>query len=667
MRPAKSGNLIQRSKKESAPVLGQSNSDDRIFAMNTKSFFLQPPLDLQGAGSGIENLFKNGFPKSVLTIAQQQTINLSLASLLNKAINHHRMGQLEQAEEFYIQILKMNPRHPDALHLLGVIAHQFGKNEIALELLDKAIQVAPNSATIYSNRGVVLKALRLYPQALKSFDRAILLHPNDADAYRNRGNVLLQIKRYPEASKSYDKALSIKPDFEFIDGARLFAKASIFDWENFEEQREWMEKQINLGRKVANPFFTLALCESAAMQQKAAEIYTRSECPMRATTSQIARHSKRDRIRIGYFSPDFREHAVSYLMAEIFERHDKNRFEVFGFSYGPNTSDAMQKRIAAAMEHYVDVRPMSDAQIARYCREMEIDIAVDLAGHTFGGRIGIFAERAAPIQVNYLGHPGTVGAEYIDYILADRTLIPEQSRKFYTEKIAYLPDCYQANDSQAPISDKVFSRVKEGLPKTGFIYCCFNGSYKIMPQTFDRWMRILQRVEGSVLWVVEENPSAVANLRREAQKRGVRPERIVFGKRLPSAEHLSRQRLADLFLDTFPFNAGATASSALWAGLPVLTCMGEAFAGRMAASLLSALHMPELIANSQEDYEELAVKLATTPGLIQQIKERLQQNRLAAPLFDIPKFTSSLEAAYAGMYERYSAELSPDHIFIAPK
>jgi predicted O-linked N-acetylglucosamine transferase (SPINDLY family) len=325
----------------------------------------------------------------------------------------------------------------------------------------------------------------------------------------------------------------------------------------------------------------------------------------------------------------------------------------------------MRIRVTAAMDRFLDVRLLSDPEVARLSRELEVDIAVDLKGFTQHARTGIFARRAAPIQVNYLGFPGTMGADYIDYLIADPTLIPQASRRHYSEKIVYLPDSYQVNDSTRLISTRHYTRAEEGLPEHGFVYCCFNYNYKIVPAIFDIWMRLLAQVEGSVLWLLESNSWATGNLREEALLRGISPERLIFAQRLPLAEHLARHSLADLFLDTFPCNAHTTASDALWAGVPVLTRTGATFASRVAASLLGAIDLPELVTTTAKTYEALAAELAFDAGRRGQIRERLQRNRLNTPLFDAPSFTRHLEAAYSAMYERHQADLLPEHIHIA--
>jgi predicted O-linked N-acetylglucosamine transferase (SPINDLY family) len=357
-------------------------------------------------------------------------------------------------------------------------------------------------------------------------------------------------------------------------------------------------------------------------------------------------------------------HAVAILIAELIEIHNKEQFEFIAFSLGPDVKDGMQKRLSKAFDQFIDVRNKSDQAVAKLSRQLGIDIAIDLGGLTADCHTGIFSFRAAPIQVNYLGYPGTMGANFIDYIIADHTLIPAKSEKFYAEKIIYLPNTYQVNDRKKVISDKQFSRAELELPEDSFVFCCFNNNYKILPETFDGWMRILSAVEGSVIWLFQDNDWALNNLKEEAQKRGISEGRLVFAKRLPLPEHLARHRQADLFLDTFPCNAHTTTSDALWAGLPVLTLMGESFASRVAASLLTAIDLPELITSSQEHYEALAIELATNPAKLKVIKAKLEANRLTTPLFDTPRFTKHLEDAYTKMYERYHADLPPEHIYI---
>ena len=389
-----------------------------------------------------------------------------------------------------------------------------------------------------------------------------------------------------------------------------------------------------------------------------------SEYPGGAKAAPAVGRSTSRKIRVGYYSADFHEHATAYLMAELFERHDRSQFEWFGFSYGPVSHDPMRARLRKSFDQFLDVRDRSDSDVAALSRQLGIDIAVDLKGFTRDNRLGIFAQRCAPVQVSYLGYPGTTGADYMDYVIGDKTVLPPSLYPHFTEKPVLLPHSYQVNDSQRRISDRVFTREEVGLPAQGFVFCCFNNNYKILPATFDSWMRVLQAVPGSVLWLFEDNAGAARRLKEQAQRRGVDPARLVFAPRLPLDEHLARHRLADLFLDTLPCNAHTTTSDALWAGLPVLTQLGNAFAGRVAASLLRAVGLPELVTTTPAEYEARAIELANDADQLQALRQRLQANRASSPLFNATLFARHIEAAYLAMDERQLQGLPPQAIEI---
>jgi predicted O-linked N-acetylglucosamine transferase (SPINDLY family) len=406
------------------------------------------------------------------------------------------------------------------------------------------------------------------------------------------------------------------------------------------------------------------LSDSAQLQCKSAEIRVRAKCPPNPELGNIRKRPSHGKLRIGYFSADFHDHACMHLLAGVFEQHDRLRFELTMLSYGPDSNDAMRKRLRSACTDFVDVRRLPDIEIARLARKRKIDIAVDLNGYSRDGRSGIFALRAAPVQVSFVGYPGTMGAGYIDYLVADRIVIPEHTQLHYREKIVRLPNSYQPNDKSRRISDRECSREEYGLPPSAFVYCCFNNSYKITPTVFESWMRILRRVDSGVLWLLEDNPIAKNNLQREAVRHGVDGGRLIFTPRTELSGHLARHRVADLFLDTLPYNAHTTASDALWSGLPVLTLAGEAFASRVGASLLQSVGLPELIASTPLEYETAAVELAMDSPRLRGIKQKLAHNRLAAPLFDAVSFTRGLESAYQRMYDRYQADLPPEHMCV---
>jgi predicted O-linked N-acetylglucosamine transferase (SPINDLY family) len=415
----------------------------------------------------------------------------------------------------------------------------------------------------------------------------------------------------------------------------------------------------------ALPYHMLSASGSALLQRKAAEIWVRERCPTDSSLPQPPRWAPHERIRVGYFSPDFWQHPVSILAVELFELHDRSRFEITAFGFGPPGEGAMRSRLARAFDRFLEVQGRSDREIALLARELEIDIAVDLCGFTQHCRPGIFAQRAAPLQVNFLGYSGTMGAAYMDYLVADPTLIPEPSRPHYREQILYLPHSVLPHDSQQPIAEAGLTRRQAGLPESGFVFCCFNTVAKITPHTFAGWMRILAQVPGSVLWLSAANPAAQRNLRREAAALSIPAERLIFAARLNSLPaHLARYRLADLFLDTLPYNAHATASDALWAGLPVLTQVGEAYAGRVAASLLTAIDLTDLITSTQALYESLAIELASDPARLTDLRERLARNRLSTPLFDTRRYARYLEAGYTKIHGRQLAHLPAADVYV---
>ena len=500
-------------------------------------------------------------------------------------------------------------------------------------------------------------------EALAACDRAIALNPALAGAWGNRGTVLNLLKRHDEAAEAYRRLLAINPHYPFMKGLYLYQKMYCCDWKGIDGLIAEIGGDITAGRMAAEPFGWQGVATSPQSQQRCAEQFNRKRFP--AGIARFPRPFHHDKIRVGYVSGEFREHATALLMAGVLEHHDRKHFEIFAFDNGWDDQSQTRKRIEAAVHRIVPIRDASDSRAATLVRDCEIDILVNLNGYFGGDRTLLFAQRPAPLQVSYLGFPGTLGADYFDYIIADRHVIPEDHREFYAEKIAYLPDSYQANDRRKEIAPHIFTRAECGLPERGFVFCCFNNNYKILPAVFSAWMRILAKVEGSVLWLLEDNEIAAANLRKEAAARGINPTRLVFAKRLPLSEHLARHRCADLFLDTLPYNAHTTASDALWAGLPVLTSLGGTFAGRVAASLLHAIAVPELITASLPDYEQLAVALASNPAKLAGIKQKLADNRLTTPLFDTARFTRHIEAAFSAIYAQFRAGGTPDHIVIS--
>jgi predicted O-linked N-acetylglucosamine transferase (SPINDLY family) len=571
------------------------------------------------------------------------------------------LRRYEDALASHDRAIALQPEHAPAHFDRGRSLLELMRHEAGIASLDRAIALGFAPAAAWYIRGTALYSLERFEAAVESYDRAIALEPKDARAHHNRGNALFMLERYESAIASYDNAIALDPAIRSSPGERLHARMQIADWRDFAPEVARLTARIERSEAASNPFVVLASCGSPSLQKLAARNWVREQCPPDGALSALPAHTRRERIRVGYFSADFRNHPTSFLTAELFEIHDRSRLELTGFSFGSHAEDEMRRRVAQAFDRFLDVREKSDRDIARLARSLEMDIAVDLGGFTRGSRPKIFALRAAPLQVSYLGYLGTMSADYIDYLIADDTIIPEAHRPHYSEKIVYLPS-YQVNDSKRRIAERRFSRAELGLPPTGFVFCCFNSTYKLTPDTFAGWMRILRQAPGSVLYLLGGNATLESNLRREAHARGVAADRIVFGARLPAAEYLARYRTADLFLDTLPYNAGATASDALWAGLPVLACMGETFAGRVGASLLRAVGLAELIASTPEQYERLAVELAGSPQRMAGIRAKLAGALRTAPLFDTAASARHLEAAYARMYDRYHAALPPEHI-----
>ena len=600
------------------------------------------------------------FPTAAGALASQ-----AFKSALQRAIALHNQGRLHEAKLAYEEVLRRNPRHFQATNMLGTVAAQLGDWQRAISLLSSAIAMDANVATTHNNLGNVLFELKRYAEAQGCFERAVRLQPGFDAAHQNLGNVFARQGKWPEAIASFSQAWKLAPMEPLLLSSMLRARYSACDWRECAPLLDRLTAGVASNEFLVEPFSLLALVDDPALQLQAARSYGRSHHPENPALGGILARQPGSRIRIGYYSADFHNHATSYLMAELLEAHDRANFEVHAFSFGPAVDDEMRRRVASACEHFHDVRTLSDMQVAQNSRDLGIDIAVDLKGYTLDERGGIFALRCAPVQVSYLGYPGTLGLPYMDYILADEVVIPGSELQHYSEQVVWLPVSYQPNDSRREIADHIFTRAECGLPERGFVFCSFNASYKITPEVFASWMRILQQVEGSVLWLLGAESAVVESLRREARQHEVDPSRLIFGGRLPLAEHLARQRLADLFLDNFPCNAHTTASDALWAGVPVLTRAGRGFAARVAASLLTAVGLPELITESVTDYEAKALHLAHHPHELASLRERLARSRNTSALFRGADLARHIEAAYVHMARRQQAGLPPAHFSVS--
>jgi protein O-GlcNAc transferase len=604
------------------------------------------------------------------------------------------LGRAADALARYEELLRLQPDNPEVLlNRAGALLHLF-RYEEALAAYERAVTLSPALPQVHIGRGNALYELRRFPEAelaydeagrldsgnaavayhlgklhlengraleaLACFERALHRDADLAAALRLRADALQALQRPEEAAECLAELLKAQPDGEYAAGALLHAQQSCADWsiKTALASRESVIRAVRDGKRADSPFSFLSVADEPAAQLQCAQTFISHRCPPEPPLYTDARY-RHERLRVAYVSPDFREHAVSYLFTGVVERHDRRRFETVGIALRPEEHGAFGGRVKRAFDHFIDVSGKSDRAVAELMRAFEIDIAVDLTGLTEGLRPQIFSHRPAPVQVQYLGYPGTMGASFIDYLLADTIVVPPGSAALYSEHIVYLPHCFQANDTQRKISAKAMARADTGLPHEGFVYCCFNNTYKLNPAMFDVWMRLLDQSPGSALWLLGMNHAARTNLRKEAAGRGVDPQRLVFADRAPYDEHLKRLGLADLFLDTLPFNAGATASDALWAGLPVLTCAGRSFAARMAGSLLHTAGLPELVTQNLQHYETMALNLAQQPEMLLTLRRRLQETRQASPLFDADLFRRHLETAYEEMWGRHDRGEAP--------
>jgi len=547
----------------------------------------------------------------------------------------------------------------------GNLFNELKRYEDANAAFDQALLLEPDLAEAWVGIGNQLIDLKQVEAASAAFDRALALKPDLAEAWFGRGNVFSERRRYEDAIVAFDKALHLDPNIKFAAGFRLLAKLHICNWTNLADETEQLLSMVKERKSASVPFALLATPASAADQLQCAMCFVRDQ-PIFPPVwhGEVYSH---DRVRIAYLSSELREHSVGYATVGLFEHHDTSRFEVMGFSFEAVKQSDFCRRITGAFERFIDVSSRSDQQVAELIKQLEIDIVVDLNGHTRSARWGIFARKPAPIQVSYLGYAGTTGAEYFDYVIADPIVVPREHFRYYSESVVWLPDTFLVNDNARSIAEQTPGRDELGLPEKGFVFCCFNQLHKIDPTVFEIWMRLLREISGSVLWLKKADAVASANLRIEAEHKGVDPERLVFAPYVSDmAVHLARQRQADLFLDTLHYNAHTTASDALWAGVPVVTCLGSTFAGRVAASQIKAIGLGELITTSLTEYHELALRLACDSSLLASLKRKLAGNRSRYPLFDTGRSARHIEAAYMQMWQQYQAGERPRPFAVNP-
>ena len=576
----------------------------------------------------------------------------------------YQLGRFNEAEISYKKVIELKPNYAEAHNSLSATLLQLGNRYEAEVSCKKAIEINPDYAEAHCNLGNILFKLDRLNEAETRCKKAIELKPDYAEAYFSLGNVQNLLKKVDNSLVNYKSAYILKPDMDFILGTILHMKMHQCIWDDFTQDLNQLIEKTNKGEKVSQTFQLISLIDDSSLHRKSAEIYSNHKFPKSDFFPKISKYHGHKKIKIGYFSADFNNHPVPTLNAELYEIHDRKKFEIHAFSFGIDSKDEFNIRIKKGVDHFHDVKMMSDQDVVSLARSLEIDIAIDLGGFTAGSRQGVFSMSAAPIQVNYLGYPGTIAADYMDYLIADHIIIPKKKQNHYFEKIVYMPNSYQPNMSKKNILKISLSRQEVGLPDTGFVFCCFNNHYKITPTTFAGWMRILKVTNDSVLWLFVKNINAAKNLKKEAIKFGINEDRLIFAEHVSNEEHLKRTQLADLFLDTLPYNAHTTGSDALKMGLPLLTCIGNSFASRVAASILNAVNLPELITTTQDDYESLAIELASNPQKIKIIKDKLINNLTKAPLYDTPLYTRHLESAYSTMYKRYQDGLNPDHIEI---
>ncbi|MCB2073193.1 MAG: tetratricopeptide repeat protein [Novosphingobium sp.] len=586
-------------------------------------------------------------------------------ALCNLGVALRELGHPEEAIGAYREALGIDPRCCDAHFNLGNAFMAQGKLNEAAERYRQLLTIDPGHVEGRVNLGSALKELGRSKDAESCFRKALETAPGNAEAHNNLGVVLRQQGRLDEAVESYRQALEADPGSGSVRAKKLYLQAHICSWDAFAEF-EQVKHTLGVEGEAVTPFSMLAFEDHPARQAQRSRLYSRqsfSQVPLPLPAQPIRREGK---LRVGYFTANFREHAMTHLMAGMLREHDRSRFEIYAYSYSKERGGPMQEKVAQSVDKFVDIVATPDREVVDLARSHRLDIAIDLQGHTQHTRSRLFAWRLAPVQVNFLGYPGTMGADFIDYIVADPVVIAPAERTHYSEKLLQLPNSYFPTDNRQLIADMHTSRADFGLPESGFVFCCFNQNYKIGPREFDIWMRLLEQVDGSVLWLLRSNEWAEANLRKEATNRAIDPERLVFAGKLPNAEHLARHKHADLFVDTFNYNAHTTATDALWAGLPLVTRIGRQFSARVAASLLSAVGLPELITRSEAEYEALILELASDRARLAAITAKLTANRLTQALFDTVRYTRDFEAVLEAACRRSREGLPPADLRAAP-
>jgi protein O-GlcNAc transferase len=584
---------------------------------------------------------------------------------LSTALSH--LGRFEEAEICCREALRLQPDYAEAHNTLANVLMGQSRWQDAEACCREALRLQPGYAEAHNTLSAVLIYLGRHAEAEINCREALRLKPGNAVAFTNLGNALSYQEKLSEAMVCFERAAALNPNDNEAAANWFLTKLKVCDWSNYREHEARVRNGIRPQATPGAAFRLLGCSISAAEHLAFARRVAAGIAVPKSETLSAPPPSPRERLRLGYLSANFGAHPVAHLLAGVIEHHDRRRFEVLGYGFGKDDASTLRRRLTGAFDRFVDIADMDDREAARFIHADDVDVLIDLNGFTPDCRAKILAYRPAPIQVNYLGYPGTMGADFIDYIIADRFVVPPDQQAFFSERLVYLPECYQCNDDKRAIAERTPSRRECGLPEQGFVFCCFNDNYKITPSFFDIWMRLLRALPESVLWLYASNGLVKANLAREAEARGIAPERLVFASRVPQIEdHLARHRVADLFLDTLPYNAHTTASDALWAGLPVLTCAGDTFAGRVAGSLLHTIGLKELVTTALEDYEALPLRLARDGALLASLRARLARNRHTYRLFDTARYTRHPEAAYWRMNELRRAGQTPTAFAVPP-
>jgi predicted O-linked N-acetylglucosamine transferase (SPINDLY family) len=581
----------------------------------------------------------------------------------NMGIILHKQIKLEESINAYKKALAINPNYVEAWNNMGVVLHGQKKLDESLAAYKKALALNSSYADAHNNMGLIFKAQGKLDEALDSYKKALSFKPNYTDAYENISVVLEKQGQKDQVIENFVKLLTIKPNDESLRVRKLHEQSYICDWNGIREDSALIPK-LGTTEQSISPFMILSLEDNPARHRLRSEINAKAQYTLKPLPIISKPSTKPKRLRIGYFSADLIEHPVAYLIAKVFQKHNRENFEIYGYSINSRKESHLRERLVKSFDIFKDVQDMSDKDVALLARQDQIDIAIDLTGYMFNSRPEIFAHRAAPIQISYLGYPGTMGADFIDYIIADEVLIPPDMQQNYSEKIIFLPNSYIATDNTLKIAKETPSRLELGLPEEGFVFCAINNSYKYSVTEFEIWMRLLKNVDKSILWLLESNKWAKENLISECVLHGVDPKRLVFANKVGHDKYLAQFRQADLFIDTFIYNAGATACNALWAGLPVVTKSGKGYTARMATSILTAIGLPELITNTNKEYEELILELALNPKRLSILQEKLAKNRLTKPLFDSELFTQHLEKGYQQAYKRFFDGMPNQEIYV---